>query len=109
MAQIRKKDKYAHLVQPRQEWDFHDLGEDINPQTIMSRTLRAIMDAKQQSFPTIKIITGRGIHSKNGPVIKPIVLKYLDMLQKQKVIKSYKFDTAFGSGPNDGAIIVKIS
>lgn len=108
MAKITKKNKYAQFVEPRIEWDFHDLGNNITAQTIMSRTLRAITDAKHQGLVTIRIITGKGIHSKNGPIIKPIVLKYLEVLAKQKVIKSFKFDSAFGTGPNEGAIIVKI-
>jgi DNA-nicking Smr family endonuclease len=108
MAKITKKNKYAQFAEPKAEWDFHDLGDNITAQTIMSRTLRAITDAKHQNLATIRIITGKGIHSKNGPVIKPIVLRYLEVLARQKVIKGHKFDSAFGTGPNEGAIIVKL-
>ena len=105
---MSKHNKYSHLIEPKKEIDFHGLGIGATPHMIMDLILREIADAKEHSLKVIKLIVGKGNHSKNGAVIKPLAEKYLDQLKRQKIIKSFKYDSAFGTGPNEGAIIIML-
>lgn len=108
MALITKKNKYGNLVEPNLTIDFHDMGHGATPQMVMDCILRGITSAKGNQVKVIRLIVGKGIHSKKGAVIKPLAQSYLEKLKKQKVIKSYKYESAFGLGPNEGSILVRI-
>lgn len=103
-----KHNKYSYLVEPKKEIDFHGLGAGAAPHMIIDLILREITNAKEHHLGVIKLIVGKGNHSQNGAVIKPLAEKYLEQLKKQKIIKSFKYDSAFGTGPNEGAINVML-
>lgn len=108
MAQITKQNKYAKFVQPQKEINFHGLMQGAGYKEIEEYTVAALQEAKKQNKSVVRIITGKGIHSKSGPVIRPAVEKCLQILQRQGLVQSFKYDSAFGTGPNEGAIIVKL-
>ena len=56
-----------------------------------------INSAKIGKLKTIRVITGRGMHSKNGPVIQNFVERLLEIHQRNGKIKKFKIETNGGS------------
>ncbi len=102
-----KKNKYAHLNEPQAEFDYHGLDPFLKEDEIVDITNNQIEEFKKSGKTIIRLITGKGNRSKNGPVIKPIVLRALQSLKASKKIKDFDFETHF-TGPNIGAVIVKL-
>ena len=73
-----KTNKYDNLSKPQAEFDFHDLGV-LTPKEIRDHVWDFLKTAKSRGLNKVIIITGKGLHSKNGaPVVKPTVKKYLE-------------------------------
>ncbi len=68
--------KYKHLQTPQAEFDFHGLGVLTHGQ-ILDLADGFIYECLEHSFTFVSIITGIGIHSKNGPVVKPVIEDFL--------------------------------
>ncbi len=68
--------KYQHLQTPQAEFDFHDRGPMTHGE-ILNLADNFVKDCHHDGYKIISIITGTGIHSKNGPVIKPIIADFL--------------------------------
>lgn len=68
--------KYEQLNKIEAELDFHDLGI-LTVEKIYSLADDFILSAQKQQLQKIGFIVGQGKHSKNGPVIKPLLQKYL--------------------------------
>ena len=104
----QKQNKYAHLNEPQAEFDFHGIDPFLGKEGICDLTRVKLAEFCKNEKTVVRLIVGKGLHSKNRAVIKPLIL---DLLQKMKLngeIRDYNFDSAFGTGPNQGAIIVKI-
>ncbi|MBP9802259.1 Smr/MutS family protein [Patescibacteria group bacterium] len=73
--------KYENLNKIQAEFDFHNLGV-LTPQEIYSLAADFIQNSQKNNPPAggqkISFIVGQGKHSKNGPVIKPLLKKYLE-------------------------------
>lgn len=102
-----KKNKYANFVEAQAEFDFHGLDPFLGKEGIANLLQSKVKEFKKDGKIVIRLIVGKGRHSQNGPVIKPIVLDLLQQMKLRGEIKDYNFDSAFGTGPNQGAIIVK--
>lgn len=68
--------KYENLNKIQAEFDFHHLGI-LSPQEICSLADEFILNSQKNKLKKIGFIVGVGKHSKNGPVIKPLLQKYL--------------------------------
>ncbi|KAI0686849.1 hypothetical protein BC835DRAFT_1420114 [Cytidiella melzeri] len=76
-AELDRLNKEAH------EWLFNENNKDSAPNEVdlhglgvkeaLEFTERAIQDAKRRGEPEIHLIVGKGLHSTNGPKIKPAV------------------------------------
>ena len=104
----QKKNKYSHLIQPQVEFDFHGLDPFLGEEGIRDLTCQKITEFKKSGKTVVRLIIGKGLHSKNGPVIKPVVLDLLQTMKVSGEIQDYRFDSAFGTGPNRGAVVVKL-
>ena len=69
--------KYENLNKIQAEFDFHNLGV-LRPAEIYKLADEFILEAKNNKLHKISFIVGQGKHSKNGPVIKPLLKKYLE-------------------------------
>jgi len=70
--------KYKHLTAPQAQLDFHDKGH-LTEKDIIQITNDFIKTSVQNGFDRVLIITGKGIHSRNGQaIVKPLVQKYLE-------------------------------
>ena len=68
--------KYENLNKIQAEFDFHNLGI-LSPQEIYNLADEFILSSQKNKLKKISFIVGQGKHSKNGPVIKPLLQKYL--------------------------------
>lgn len=105
---FQKKNKYAHLTQPQVEFDYHGLDPFLGKTGIQNLTREKMIEFKNAGNSVVRLIVGKGLHSKNGAVIKPIVLELLQEMKLNGEIKDYNFDSSFGVGPNQGAVVVKV-
>jgi DNA-nicking Smr family endonuclease len=72
----RKVNKYAAEAQPQAQFDFH--GQRWQSQQVIKEAVdEFVVECREKGFKKILIITGKGLHSENGPVVKPIVEGYL--------------------------------
>ena|SRR3989339_317983 len=70
--------KYENLNKIQAEFDFHNLGI-LSPQKIYSLADDFILATQKKKLKKISFIVGQGKHSKNGPIIKPLLQKYLSI------------------------------
>lgn len=68
--------KYKHLQTPQSEFDFHGLGALTQAQ-ILDLADEFINDCLASGYRLVSIITGVGLHSQNGPVVKPVIADFL--------------------------------
>lgn len=94
--------KYQHLQAPQAEFDFHDRGPLTHGQ-ILDLADEFINDCRQDGYRIVSLITGVGIHSKNGPVIKPIIA---DFLASHPLVASFS-EGKYAEG-GQGVFIVKL-
>ncbi len=105
MKRRQKINKYEQ--RPEEEIDFHDMYFD-NLSQVEQFAHKKIKESKAKNMRFIRFIVGKGIHSKNGPVIKPLIIRLLDALETRGEIRSHKFDSAYGTGQNTGSILIKL-
>ena len=85
---------------PQQELDCHGLTAAET-----ERRLHWFLDrARYQALRTVRIITGRGLHSPNGPVLPEVVETELRLLQKNGQITGFRWEKK--EREQSGAVIV---
>jgi DNA-nicking Smr family endonuclease len=94
--------KYAHLSQPQASFDFHGLGI-LTPVEICEKASDFVRASRQKGYKKVLIVTGKGLHSKSGPVIGPILEKYLPGLPEVKSIVKARRDRG-----GEGALEVEL-
>lgn len=99
--------KYQRFNLPEEEIDYHLFGPGVTREEIELYTQSNLEDFKEAGLKIVRLVTGQGLHSPHGPIIRTIVLAYLEKLEKQGAIKSYTYEKSF-NGPNEGSIIVRL-
>lgn len=94
--------KYKHLQTPQAEFDFHGYGPLTQAQ-ILDMADEFIQDCLANGYRLVSIITGVGLHSKNGPVIKPAIA---DFLKNHPAVESFN-EGKFTQG-GSGLFLVKL-
>ncbi len=95
--------KYAHLAATQSQLDFHELGP-LTSEQILEETESFLKNAHHKKLKKLLIITGKGLHSKNGQaVIKPLIQKYL---RTSDFVKNFSVAPVNQGG--DGAIVVAL-
>jgi DNA-nicking Smr family endonuclease len=75
------------------EYDLHK--NNIRTVEELNYFLDSILsEAYAESYKIIRIITGRGVNSKNLPLLKPATAKYL---KNSKYVSSFKLDQSLGA------------
>jgi DNA-nicking Smr family endonuclease len=76
--------KYAHLSEPEAQLDFHNQGS-LTPNQIKQRLNEFIQESHQKGIKKLLIITGKGLHSENTAVVRPLVQ---NLLSSHPLVKS---------------------
>lgn len=92
--------KYAGLSQPQASFDFHGRGI-MTKDEISELTREFIQECSRKGLKKVLIITGKGLHSKSGPVVGPMVAEVLLSLPAVK-----SFETARRDRGGEGALEV---
>ena len=71
--------KYAHMSKPQAELDFHDEGV-LTREEICDQAAAFIRQCSERGMKKVLIITGKGLHSDKGPVIRPLLKDFLPRL-----------------------------
>jgi len=83
---IIKNNKYESLSKPQKELDFHNKGI-LKKEEIIDLLENFIKECKNEKIEKALIITGKGIHSKDGrSIVRPIVE---NELSKNPEIKNF--------------------
>ncbi|HPS28349.1 MAG TPA: Smr/MutS family protein [Candidatus Paceibacterota bacterium] len=99
--------KYQRFNSPEEEIDYHLFGPGVTREEIELYTQSNLEDFKEEGLKIVRLVTGRGLHSPHGPIIRPMVLAYLEKLMTKGEIKSYAYEKSM-NGPNEGSIIVHL-
>lgn len=83
--------KYAHLSTPQATLDFHGKGI-LTREEICRLALEFIRDAHRKRLTRVLIITGKGLHSKEGPVIGPLLQDFLPSLSEVQTVVTARRD-----------------
>lgn len=75
------------------EIDLHNLNLKT-PEEIKYVVEKFIEEAYQNNYKNIRIITGRGLHSKNRQLVKPYTESILKI---NKRVDNYKLDISLGA------------
>jgi DNA-nicking Smr family endonuclease len=94
----RMKQVERGQLKPEAELDLHGLTID----EACPRARFFLQDSIYQGFKTVLIITGKGLHSSDGPVLRQAVEKLLDQ-QREQVIEWGVAPRRYGG---DGALVV---
>lgn len=97
--------RYADLREPEDELDFHGTGP-IARSEIKRRTIEFVEDARNRGLARVRIVTGKGLHSARGPVVRPQVLRTLQALERDGMICDFR-DENVGRG-DTGAFFVTL-
>ena len=94
--------KYRELNLPQAEFDFHNRGP-LTSHDILDLAESFIVNSLENNLAIVSFIVGKGVHSKNGPVIKPLLA---DFLKNHPSVKSFS-EGKFAQG-GEGVFIVKL-
>lgn len=94
--------KYASLSEPQAKLDFHGRGI-LTREQISDLTEEFIRDCSGKGFKRVLVVTGKGLHSKSGPVVGPLVA---DVLMSIPAVKS--FATARRDRGGEGAFEIQL-
>lgn len=98
----KKNDKYAHLNEAQAQLDYHDKGL-LREEDIQSMARDFIESCSQKGLTKVLIITGKGLHSAEGPVIRPLLKWYLHKLPQVLSVETARRDRG-----GEGALEVKL-
>ncbi len=94
--------KYKYLNTPEDKFDFHNLGI-LTKEEIINLTNNFIKESMDNNYKIISFITGKGKHSKNGSVIKPLLKTYLKTHTNVYKIKEGKYTEG-----GEGVLIIEL-
>lgn len=95
--------KYAHLSQPQAIFDFHGLGV-LTPDEMRDKAEVFVRSCFQKGYRKILFVTGKGLHSKSGPVVGPVLEAFLPSLPMVKSVVKARRDRG-----GDGALEVELA
>ena len=101
----RSTNRYEALNAPGDILDFHGDGS-ITGQQVKHRTIAFISASAKNGHERVRIITGKGTHSNNDPIVRPQVERTLQALVHEGVVKSYRTENDHDGG--DGAFRVDL-
>ncbi len=98
--------RYEHLRHPDAELDFHGLGP-LRGAEIKRRTIDFIKASAKAGHARVRIITGKGNRSADGPVVRPQVARTLRSLEAEGLVVDYAPEALDRGG--DGAFRIRLA
>ena len=98
--------RYAHLQEPEDELDFHGLGP-LGGAEIKARTTAFLEAARRRGLRRVRIVTGKGVHSKRTAVVRPQVLRTLRGLEDAGIVTDFRSEKVGRGG--EGAFFVTLA
>jgi len=95
--------KYAHMSGPQAELDFHD-GGIPSRQEVCDRAADFVRASAEKGMKKILIITGKGLHSEKGPIIRPLLQEFLPRLPQVRSVSYARRDRG-----GDGALEIELN
>ena len=87
----RKINKYADLSEPEAVFDFHGRGI-LSEQQMCSLARDFVLESAKNGYSRILLIVGKGLHSKGGPVIGPVLRVFLSTLVGVSAVRTARRD-----------------
>lgn len=97
--------KYAHFNRPDAVLDFHELGP-VDGSEVNRVCERFLRDSAKANMRMVRIITGKGVHSRGAPLVAPQVRRTVERLRKEGLVADYAPAKVFEGG--DGALDVRL-
>ena len=89
-----KGDQLKHYPHPQQTFDLHGLT-GAEAERAAERFLRTVAN---QRLRTVRLITGRGLHSKGGqPVLPEVIENLLTRLRQSRKVLEFKWESGRGA------------
>lgn len=101
----RAVNRYEHLSNAQAELDYHGRGV-LTPDDIRELCRDFVLRASDRGHARVRIITGKGRNSANGPVVKPTVITLLNKMRREGLIRDFQTERFDRGG--DGAIAVDL-
>lgn len=86
--------------------DFHGRGAGFESKQVRAETLRFLDDARRRGLHQVRIVTGRGLHSRGEPVVRPQVERTLRELEREGRVRGFQTERVDRGG--DGAFRVDL-
>lgn len=99
----RIADRLRRYPQPQEEIDLHQL----TAAAAQSRVRYGIADAGRRGVKTLRIITGKGLHSEAGAVLRDVVEQTLVTLKRSGSVLTFVWEKR--AKQRSGAVIVYLS
>lgn len=85
--------KYESLRQAQAVLDFHEVsgasGPQLDGQTVKRTTERFVADCVHRGLRRVRIVTGKGIHSRGRALVGPQVRRTLEELRRVGTIEAW--------------------
>lgn len=88
VKKITEKQRLKRYPLPQGQIDLHGysaIKADLNVEAYLRNAYR-------NGTYTVRVIVGKGLHSKDGPVLPDIVEKRVDQLKKDKIVFAYEWE-----------------
>jgi len=107
---LQKKQMKADATESRTNKDFKPTFEiDLHGYTALQAEMKVesfIHRALKQKALAVRIITGKGLHSKGQPVLPDTVVAVLRILKKENLVKSWRWEKL--QKEKSGALIIQL-
>ena len=107
---LQKKQREADTAESTTNKDFKPTFEiDLHGYTALQARMKVesfIHRALKQKALAVRIITGKGLHSKGQPVLPDTVVAVLRILKKENLVKSWRWEKL--QKEKSGALIIQL-
>lgn len=97
-----KKRRRPALPEPEEQLDLHG----FTAREAEERTAAFIERARRYRLRTVLVITGKGLHSPQGPVLKDTVESMLRLMREEGTIAAYGWEK--GRREESGGLLVQL-
>jgi DNA-nicking Smr family endonuclease len=97
--------RYAHLNEPEEILDFHGRGS-LTSGEIKRETEAFVRRCAGEGLRRVRIVTGKGLHSKGAPIVRPQVERSLKTLAAEGLVQRWQNETLRAGG--EGALRVDL-
>ncbi len=101
----RAVNRYADANQPSATLDFHD-RPGLRSQDVRHLVLQFVREQAAQGARRLRIVTGKGLHSRGDPMVRPQVERTLRELEQAGTVRAWVSESRGAGG--EGALRVDL-